>query len=239
MILNMVSGKARDKMPPLFSVDGGTYDYADDTAADGTVNWELALLSGTNATLTFARVVDYIDVFLVAGGENGKSGYGGKGGGSMTKTSVAVSAGTPYTFTVGGSEESTSIFGDTISTGGGANGGNGADLGSWSLATAGGDGAYAFASSTSLLYSGRKYAPGGGGGGKHSGNFNSNGANGGTTGGGHGADGSHATEESTSADANTGGGGGGSGYYRWSASYTEYFPAGAGGSGIIIIRNHR
>ena len=37
---------------------------------------------------------------------------------------------------------------------------------------------------------------------------------------------------------NSGGGGGGGAYIQETYSYTD-FPAGHGGSGIIIIRNHR
>lgn len=239
LVFNKALGKSVEKRPPRFTVTDGTYDYEQDVLADGTVNWELALLSGTNATLTFQRVVGYIDAFLVAGGAKSDSGKGGNGGGCMTNTSVAVSSGTPYTFTVGGSDESTSIFGDTVSSGGGAAGGNGANSGSQTPAVAGADGVYAFGESTSLLYSGRKYGPGGGGGGVRYGNFVSAGKDGGNTGGGHGADESHKTEESASAEANTGGGGGGKGSSRWTSSYVEYYPAGLGGSGIIIIRNHR
>ena len=237
MIVNIVAGKSRAKMPPLYTVTDGTYDYAQSVAADGTVNWELALLSGSSATLTFSRVVDQVDVFLVGGGKPGTSDRdGGKGGGRVTKLGVAVSAGTPYTFTVGGSNANTTIFEETAATGGGANGGTGAVLSTQAAATKGGNGAYAFGESTSLLYSGRRYGAGGGGGGYFAGNFTANGATGGTTGGGHGGDRSHANAASTGATANTGSGGGGRG---WDASYNKSYSAGAGGSGIIIIRNHR
>lgn len=246
MILNLGPyGKSREKSPPLFTVTDGTYTYQQSVADDGTVNWELALLSGTNATLKFSRVVDYVDVFLVGGGKAGgarssqTAGTGGKGGSRVTKSGankVNVFAGTDYAFTVGDSDGSTSIFGFTASSGGGSNGGIGAKISEDRAASAGDDGAYAFGSSTSLLYSGRKYGPGGGGGGYYEGNFNAAGKAGGSTGGGHGGDRNHQSKASASGSANTGGGGGGAGTH---VSYGEFYPAGDGGSGIIIIRNAR
>lgn len=236
MILNMVSGKSREKMPPLYRVSGGTYTYAQSIASDGTVNWELALLSGSNATITFDRVVDYVDVFMCGGGASGGDSTGGAGGAVATYSDVTPAAGTAYAFTVGESGGPTGIFGVAVASGGGSAGGRGANWQTSAQATAGSDGAYAFGSSTGLIYSGRKYGAGGGGGGTVNGNNAYNGGAGGTTGGGHGADRAHTTAASASGAANTGGGGGGGCY---DAPYNLSYGPGAGGSGIIIIRNHR
>lgn len=234
MILNVGAGKARNKMPPLFSVTGGTYNYAQSVAADGTVNWELALLSGSNATLNFSRVVDAVDVFLVGGGRSAGAGNGANGGQRVTATRVAVSSGTNYSFTVGGSNGSTSIFNRSANSGGGSAGGIGGTNASGG-STKGNDGAYAFGASTSLIFSGRKYGPGGGGGGvnRRVGGYSA-GAAGGVTGGGAGS--SQTSASGVAGTANTGGGGGGGFYdeYTYTAS-----AGGAGGSGIIIIRNAR
>ncbi len=233
MILNIGAGKARDKVPPLFSVTGGTYRYAQSVAADGKVNWEIALLSGSNATLNFQRVVDAVDVFLVGGGRSAGAGNGANGGQRLTATGVSVSSGTNYAFTVGGSNGSTSIFGRTANSGSGSSGGIGGMNGG---STKGGDGAYAFGASSSLVFSGRKYGAGGGGGGVNrrvAGGYSA-GAGGGETGGGAGS--SQPTTSGVAGTANTGGGGGGGFYdeYTYTAS-----AGGAGGSGIIIIRNAR
>ena len=236
MIVNMVSGKSREKMPPLYTVSGGTSTYAQSVASDGTVNWELALLSGSNATITFDRVVDYVDVFICGGGASGGNSNGGNGGAVATYSNVTPAAGTAYAFTVGESDGPTGIFGVAVASGGGSAGGRGADWQTTARATAGTDGVYAFGSSASLIYSGRKYGAGGGGGGTVSGNNSYNGGAGGASGGGHGADRSHTTVASASGAANTGGGGGAG---CWDGPYNRWYSAGSGGSGIIIIRNHR
>ena len=186
MILNMVSGKSREKMPPLYTITGGTSAYAQSVAPDGTVNWELALLSGSNATITFERVVDYVDVFICGGGASGGNSNGGNGGAVATYWNVTPAAGTAYAFTVGESDGPTGIFGVAVASGGGSAGGRGANWQTSAQATAGSDGAYAFGSSASLIYSGRKYGAGGGGGGTVSGNNSYNGGAGGASGGGGG-----------------------------------------------------
>lgn len=237
MILNLGPyGQARDKVPPLFTVTGGTYEYAEETAADGTLNWELALLTGANATLTFTRVVDYVDAFLVGGGQKGQAGgKGGNGGTRLTlsgENKVAVGTDT-YTFTIGGTDEATTIFDQTAETGGGSAGGTGA--GTSRGATKGTDGEYAFGNEASLLYSGRKYGAGGGGGGyNHRTQGHMPGAAGGETGGGKGS--SNGRVKPNPGEANTGSGGGG----RYWDDYAGISSGpGDGGSGIIIIRNAR
>lgn len=243
MILNIVSGKSREKMPPLFTVSGGTYLYDEKVATNGTVNWELALLSGSGATVTFQRVVDKVDVFLCGGGAPGQGAatgsyrYGGAGGEAVTHKNVSVSAGTAYPFTVGGSNAASSIFGKTAAAGGGSAGGRGADASSTAKAKNGTDGTkYAFDAASTLLYAGRLYGGGGGGGGDVLGGNSYNGGAGGANGGGHGADRSHTAAASAAGAANTGGGGGGGCY---DAPYNISYNPGAGGSGIIIIRNAR
>lgn len=235
MILNFGAGKAKDKAPPVFTVTGGTYSYAEETAQDGTVNWEIALLSGSNAVLNFGRVVDYVDVFLVGGGQSavGQGGRGGYGGACVTcsgETKIPVSGNTNYPFTVGGSGGDTTIFDRTASSGGGSAGGVGGIN-----CTEGSDGVYAFSNAASLLYSGRKYGAGGGGGGyNHRRQGYVPGAGGGETGGGTG--GMNLSTGGTDGEANTGGGGGG---LYWDDYTYVASSAGAGGSGIIIIRNAR
>lgn len=241
MILNTVYGLDKTKLPPLYYASTGTPDYAQEVQADGTVNWELAIKK--SCTLTFTRVVDAVDVFLVGGGapggnsDGGYGGQGGKGGGRTTQSSVTLNEGTGYAIVIGGSGKATTGFGYTAATGGGSDGGAGADYRSTLHGKSGSSGAYAFGSSASLLYSGRKYGPGGGGGGYvQSANNVYNGGDGGTTGGGHGADRSHTAAADSAGTANTGGGGGGACY---DAPYNKSYGPGTGGSGIIIIRNHR
>ena len=236
MILNLgCYGQDKSRVPPLFTVTGGTYEYAEETAADGTLNWELALLTGTNATLTFSRVVDYVDVFLVGGGAHGSGSNGGNGGTRLTlsgESKVAV-GNSAYTFTIGGNNEATTIFDQTAESGGGSAGGRGA--GASRDATKGADGEYAFGNAASLLYSGRKYGAGGGGGG-HNYRIYRYGAAGGETGGGKGGSGGNGAD----GEVNTGSGGGGRYVDEYGGgSGGGGASSGAGGSGIIIIRNAR
>ena len=133
-IMNIVTGKSRAKSPPLFTVSNNKYTYRESTTSDGTVNWELALTEGSNATITFQRVVDTVDVFVCGGGNPGgnltteQGGTGGTGGGAASYNNISVSAGTAYSFTVGGSGQNTTIFGKTASAGGGSIGGLGANV---------------------------------------------------------------------------------------------------------------
>lgn len=88
--------------------------------------------------------------------------------------------------------------------------------------------------------SGTLYSGGGGGGGERYRDYPSGqviaetGAAGGAGGGGKGA--SYA-EAAAAGTTNTGGGGGGGYYHNGDSTYSR--PSGAGGSGIVIIRNHR
>lgn len=242
------------EVAPMFSVLGGQYQYQESPSAGG-VNWELALLSGTNATIRFTKIPTNIDVFLVGGGSNGglghiDSGYeyggdGGLGGGVVMQSNVHIDSNTDYSFTVGRSGQPSTIFGETTygapygyryETGLIASGGEGAqcEIGYSAVraANAGLPGALAFGEQTSLLFSGRRYSACGGGGGllAQSGAI-ATGAAGGGTGGGVGGS---RDAEAESGENNTGSGGGGA---FWNNGQSG--APGAGGSGIIIIRNAR
>ena len=256
MVLNIATAVPLSKLPPLFTYTGVS-TYKESVASDGTVNWELALTS--SGTLKFSRVVPEIDAFLVGGGKAGdpgngntwdaKGGNGGKGGTCVTHRGLAVSVGEPYTITVGGSGASTSAFEKTASSGGGAAGGTGARaVGSSSSqtgSTAGSAGYYAFGSANTLLWAGYRYGAGGGGGGARNNGYPNDllGKAGGTSGGGKG--GLPSDENPTAGSkgsANSGGGGGGGCCYSSSEAMHERYgemPGGAGGSGIVIIRNAR
>ena len=242
MVFNLcVGGLDKRKRPPRFVCSGtlGTdYLYAEETAADGTVNWELAFLK--SCSVTFSRVPD-ADLFLVAGGNPGSGGNGGRGGNRLTLRAVKIDANVEYTVTIGGSGAPTSA-GSASTADSGAESGAAGGYGGWvesggqHHATAGGNGAYAFGESTSMIpqLSGRRYAPGGGGGGfRNEAWVYANNAAGGTTGGGVG--GSLNSKNGGNGDGNTGSGGGG----RCRDTQEGDGNVGAGGSGIVILRNAR
>lgn len=258
MIFNLDSGGIdKKKKPPVFTITGANYDYREATAADGTVNWELAIYG--SCTLNFSRVVP-VDIWLVGGGGPGTTGrqsgsncYGGSGGTGgerMTISNETLTEHQDYALVVGGSGQATTAFGRTARTRAGSAGGAGGYAGSSSYTGpyAGTDGQLAFAAhsvpNVSLITSlvGRKYGAGGGGARARSGEYVTSGGgsvNGGVTGGGKG--GNDPTTSSgrngTAGQANTGAGGGGA-CYDAPATGGSFVP-GAGGSGIIIIRNAR
>lgn len=223
-----------------------TYSGSAQLIDDGNFNWRLKLL--TSGKLTFSHLgsgASAVDVFLVGGGGGGWYGpsQGGGGGGGYTATSdVALAVGTEYSIVVGagGNQANggdTKAMGVTASggkrggpagfcaggSGGGYAGGNGGSDGS-----DGGPGGQGQGTTTREFgeASGALYA-GGGGGGKADRNP-PGGAPGGDGGGGHGGWGGAPTAPAPGTP-NTGGGGGG--------NYSG--DPGAGGSGIVIIRNHR
>ena len=223
-----------------------TYSGSAQLIDDGNFNWRLKLL--TSGKLTFSHLgsgASAVDVFLVGGGGGGWYGpsQGGGGGGGYTATSdVALAVGTGYSIVVGagGNQANggdTKAMGVTASggkrggpagfcaggSGGGYAGGNGGSDGS-----DGGPGGQGQGTTTREFgeASGALYA-GGGGGGKADRNP-PGGAPGGDGGGGHGGWGGAPTA-AAAGTPNTGGGGGG--------NYSG--DPGAGGSGIVIIRNHR
>lgn len=236
-----------------------TYTGSHQLIDDGNFNWRLKLL--TSGTLTFSHLGSAesrgAQAFLVGGGGGG--GFHAGGGGGYTKTSmVNISINTPYTIIVGagGPHDSDGGRGGTSSALGisaegghsgvpwdvGGNGGSGGgDLrgiggsdggngGGWDGDT-GGNGGMGQGTTTREFgeASGALYA-GGGGGGKADSNP-PGGAAGGAGGGGHGGWGG-APLLPAPGTPNTGGGGGGN--YDQNAG-----PCGDGGSGIVIIRNHR
>ena len=241
-----------------------TYSGSAQLIDDGNFNWRLRLL--TSGTLTFSHLgsgASSVDVFLVGGGGGGAgSPYGnyggGGGGGGYTRTEAKTIALTSYAIVIGaggaggdnrsngGTGGTTSAFGVTASGGTGGTGGssagqrgaNGGSGGGSSGGTGGSDGSDGggingdtgapwggtgqhtttreFGESSGTLYAG-----GGGGASNRLDDIFAGGSGGGGNGGGWGAPGTD----------NTGGGGGGVGYTRGSG--------GVGGSGIVIIRNHR
>lgn len=255
---SIIVGLNPKKMLPTFTYSGN-YEFDYDKLEDGTYNWELALLSGNNTNLIFSQVVDEIDIFMVGSGANGGRGksnkdyqyyaIGGKGGnGGEVKTfsiSTAEMKNANCPIYIGSAGNITSIkIGDTTyscTSGGreGTQGGDGAVVyGNAQIASVGVDGAngvLAFGSSNTKLWPGYRYAAIGGGGGARNANFyviRGPGA-GGTSG--AGAGGSY-LNNGANATANSGSGGGGGGYDQES---DNNHPGGTGGSGIIIIRNHR
>lgn len=234
-----------------------TYTGSSTLIDDGNYRWRIRFL--TSGTLTFSSLGNgsSIDAFCVGGGAGGAGYKGGGGGSGYTTTTfdiVTFTTGVSYTVTVGAGGAlssgggTTSIKnGNTIissanggSTGdyaggnggsggggagyendsekekpgvGGSNGSNGG-RGNYGYGTGQGTTTREFGETSGTLYAG------GGGGGSTYGTYLQPAA-GGEGGGGKGA-GSDGTQNGT---VNTGGGGGGR--------------DGAGGSGIVIIRNHR
>lgn len=247
---------------PSVYVNGGTFRYRE-AVVSGVANWEIALLSGTNAKLTFARTTGNIDVFMIGGGASGGlgvvqgrnyiAGDGGGGGGVVELFNLNVDPNKEYTFTVGRGGNPTTMFGETTAGVRGTFGGDGASISFASNppvvvdAQSGQDGVYPFGENTSLLYPGRKFGAAGGGGGAHGvySEYNSvthqtvtyeeyaNSAAGGETGAGAGSN--SASEDGGKALDNTGAGGGGC----YASPNSNAIAENTGGSGIIIIRNAR
>ena len=94
---------------PVFTYTG-SYELVDDTDTDISAetvwqgDWKLRLL--TSGTLTFSKVDNEIDVFLVGGGGGGIAGgmsYPGSGAGGYTTTALGVSItkNSPYSIIIG------------------------------------------------------------------------------------------------------------------------------------------
>lgn len=232
----------------------GSLQYTD----EGSGNWHVKFTTG--GTLTIAKAMT-VDIFLVGGGYGGSpgtggvtcyGGAGGRGGNVYTVYKRKVTAGT-YTITIGSGGSSgsagsaTSAFSLSSASGSaGASGGNGAsiagaDTSTLVAASTGSNGVYAFGSSA---IDGIMYAAGGGGAAcvntkfVWSKNFGGESKAGGSTGGGHGAD---AQADGSAATNNTGSGGGGGGADASAngGGGAYGYQGGAGGSGVIIIRNAR
>ncbi len=240
------------------------YTYSGDSEKidDGSGNWRIKFKS--SGTLKFTNLGKWdgkLDVFCVGGGSAGGSGnwdanngYGKAGSGGYTKTqksiqvevnksyNIVIGAGGQSAFAPGGSTSALGVtagggtklgggsgggaYGNNQVNNGGSDGGNGdpqdaANIGidHWGSPGKGqGTTTREFGGPTGTLYAG-----GGGAGGNGSAQ-----ANGGAGGGGNGAWNGH---QPTSGAANTGGGGGG--------MYYGLTNVGKGGSGIVVIRNHR
>ena len=259
------AGEVTSRVATLTVKDPNTsYTYTGDHefVDDGNGNWRVKFKS--SGTLVFPSLGAWdgkLDVFLVGGGCAGGSGYwdagngygkAGSGGYTTTQKSIYATANTAYSIVIGAGGQSafapggnTSAFGVAAGGGtklaggsgggaygnrevnnGGSNGGNGdpqdaANIGidHWDSPGKGqGTTTREFGESTGTLYAG-----GGGAGGN-----GSRQAVGGSGGGGNGA---WNGNQPTSGAANTGGGGGGM-YYGLTI-------VGKGGSGIVVIRNHR
>lgn len=230
-----------------------TYSGSAQLIDDGNYNWRLKLLTSGNLTFTnLGNGAAGVQVFLVGGGGGGgdHTRCGGGGGGYTKTVHTTLVPGTGYNIIIGGGG-GCNAGGGTTSTawatanGGGTSpgsyyGGPGGSGGGGFAAVGGSDGNqggngeqsyYAGGSgqgSTTREFGEIYNTPyaGGGGGGRHSGEpSTAGGAGGGGNGGGN--------LLPTNGAANTGGGGGG-------AIYMDGNHTGAsGGSGIVIIRNHR
>ena len=236
-----------------------TYTGSHQLIDDGNYNWRIKLkTSGTLRFTDLGNMPNGIQVFYVGGGGGGgyASSGGGGGGGGYTKilSSISVSINTNYSIVVGAggaaggnSGGTTSAFSASVSGGAGGsvsnyNGGNGGSGGgggsgyggtggaggsNGSNGNAGGIGGGGTGQGTTTREFGETggalYAGGGGASGR-----DAVGAAGGTGGGGKGYS-NNATP--VGGTANTGGGGGG--------GHNAANQCGAGGSGIVIIRNAR
>lgn len=234
-------------------VEGIDYVYAEDTE---TSHFEMAILNTCDISFQFSVA---IDVFLVGGGASGDKGYsnaaggaGGNGGETILMRNFKPVTSQTYPMIIGSSDNNTTGFNKIARSGyGSAGGGGGACWGNSHDAypTAGANGVVAFNGSNEtglnlLPSSYRNVLYGAGGGGADCVNSLyvwSTGAgsnDGGLTGGGDGGSDPTGGADSIGKNGlpNTGGGGGG-GCGNGATSY--YANGGAGGSGIILIRDAR
>lgn len=245
---------------PLYDYTGTKPTYKE----DGNGNWEIVLTA--DCSIRFHRLLQRVDICLVAGGKPGSAGkgnmgdaYGGDGGdGGEVKNLYGrtLEIGKNYACKIGKSGENTSAFGYTAETGKGSTHGTGAHQNSTSLAhdnaSPGGDGKLAFFDDPNenddcLIWPGYKFGPGGGAGAARipalgywssasdggmgwidptTGNPNTGGGNGGQSAGSKG-------------DPNSGGGGAGGASDHLNTATEKNYSGGPGGTGVVIIRNHR
>lgn len=247
---------------PVGSLNTPLYDYTGTKPTykeDGNGNWEIVLTG--DCTIRFRRLLQRVDICLVAGGKPGSAGkgnmadaLGGNGGdGGEVKNIYGFSPeiGKSYACKIGKSGENTSAFGYTAATGKGSAGGTGAHQNSTSLAhdnaTAGADGVYAFGTADTLVWPGYKFGPGGGAGAARipALGYWSTASDGGmgwidprsgnpNTGGGNGT---HAA--GNKGDPNSGGGGAGGASDHYNSSTEKNYSGGPGGTGAVLIRNTR
>lgn len=232
-----------------------TYSGSAQLIDDGNYNWRLKLF--TSGKLTFSHLgsgASAVDVFLVGGGGGGgseSSYYSGGGGGGYTKTvQRTIQQQSVYQITIGAGGSTAAKGGTTSALNATADGGFGADGNAGGAGGSGGgsghpssgatggaggsdgnNGASAYTNggagqgTTTREFgeaSGALYAGGGGGSG--------NGA-GGAGGDGGGGKAANPWGIGNSGTPNTGGGSGG----NWTGGNADT----TGGSGIVIIRNHR
>lgn len=235
----------------------GSMAYVD----DGGDNWRIKFLTSGEFTLKKAMTVD---IFAVGGGGNGadwnrrESGEagGGGGGGGYTNTIMSreLEAGKTYVVTIGAANGTSSLVekgGETIceAAGGksasaqnGGNGGSGGGPAGWgakvSQPASDGNSASDITTSTTVRCKGgigqgtttREF-------GEDTGDLYAGGGAGamlyalGVGGEGGGGNAAYDSTHATNGGENTGGGGGG--------TYNSMGTPGQGGSGIVIIRNHR
>lgn len=226
-----------------------TYSGSAQFINDGNYNWRIKFL--TSGTLRFSSIGNSsgMDIFVVGGGGGGDYRVGG--GGGYTKTDyLTLSPNTNYTVTIGaggaggrgsavavGSGGTTSFH--TVSVGGGgagnygAKGGNGGSGGSFAAA----DGDYPDSVAGGSNGSDGLYNPSWDSGKRGIGQGTTTKEFGSSSGTLYASGGGVAglNNRGSSAAANTGDGGQGSG----SPSGGGALQAGSGGSGIVVIRNHR
>lgn len=210
-----------------------TYTGEHEKIDDGNGNWRIKLKS--SGILTFINLGKWdgkLDVFCVGGGSSNPYNMGGSGGNTLT-AATTVAVGTAYEVQIGAGGTNRGKGGDTTfgtfkALGGDPAGGTGSGGGGTSSTNAGAGGTDGgagllggrqgqgtttreFGETDGDLYSG------GGGGASSSNNFHAEGGAGG------------GAKAGTAAADNTGGGAGGS----------EFGVAWTGGSGIVVVRNHR
>lgn len=244
-------GKTNSVLSRGFTEDDFTFTGSKTWVDDGDGNWRLKFLS--SGTFTPKKKV-IIDVFIVGGGGGGGSGSGGGGASGYTGTykCITLAANTGYAIVIGsggasGVSSGTGGTGGTSSAfsysksgglggqgyntgrkgGNGGSGGGGANTGVGGTNGSNGGSSQYFAGGTGQLTSTREFGDttgalyaGGGGASQAAGGIGGGGTGGGSNGTG------------ISGTSNTGGGGGCSGE---NAAYI----GGAGGSGIVVIRNAR
>ena len=240
-------GVITNKVPKFtYSGDYQFIDYGDK-------NWRIKLLTSGNLVFTsLGNAADGIDVFCVGGGASGGSGYsevsdttyhqsGDGGGGGYTRTErltptknleypITIGAGGVADQTAGSTPTNggdTSAFGIVASGGQGINGGSGGGAGgSWYYGGMGGGNTDGATNGGDSLGKGQISKPGPNG---ETGNTKEFGEETGILYS-KGGDGAGYKEVVTNSAANTGNGGD-SGYYNQTTAN--------GGSGIVVIRNHR
>lgn len=251
-IWNLFSGSVLPQIN-CTGVEGIDYVYAEDAE---TSHFEMAILNSCDVSFQLSVP---IDIFLVGGGSSGSAGYsnaaggsGGNGGESILISNFKPTTSQVYSLVIGASDNNTTGFNRIARAGYGSSGGKGGEC--WghthdAYPSAGSNGVVAFNGSNitglSLLPSSyRDVLYGAGGGGADCVNSLyvwSTGAgsnDGGLTGGGSGGSTPSGGEDAVGKNGliNTGGGGGGG---CGNGAIPRYFSGGAGGSGIILIRDAR